>query len=229
MASRLNRPGWKILGGLALAGGLWFGLPRLLRGLEFFRVRRVEVRGLVNQRAEAVVRALPVPPGMSIFDPLDPIQAVAESLPGIDEVRVGRRLPGTVVVSLTEAGPVALVMRRGRLQLMSEAGEVLPFDPTVAAPDLPVAREPDSLVAGVLARIRAVDPTLFAAVVSGWRADDGVILTVNGRRYRFGAEPSAEVIRAVTAVAQDLTRRNRPWTELDARFAGQIVVRREAA
>lgn len=229
MASRLNRPGWKILGGLALAGGLWFGLPRLLRGLEFFRVRRVEVRGLVNQRAEAVVRALPVPPGMSIFDPLDPIQSVAESLPGIDQVEVGRRLPGTVVVTLKEAGPVALVMRRGRLQLMSEAGEVLPFDPTVAAPDLPVAREADSLVAGVLARIRAVDPTLFAAVVSGWRADDGVILTVNGRRYRFGPEPSAEVIRAVTAVAQDLVRRNRPWTELDARFAGQIVVRREAA
>jgi hypothetical protein len=36
------------------------------------------------------------------------------------------------------------------------------------------------------------------------------------------------VIQAVTAVAQDLERRGRPWAELDARYLGQVVVRRAA-
>ena len=54
-------------------------------------------------------------------------------------------------------------MRQGRLQLVSERGQVLPFDPTVAAPDLPVVREADSLVTGLLARMRDADADLLRA------------------------------------------------------------------
>ncbi len=225
--SRLSKPGYKILGGIALGLGLWFGAPRLLTGMAFFKVRRVEVRGIRNARADDVVKALPVPNGMSIFDPLDPIRAAADSLSGFQTVSVGRRLPGTLVVTLREAAPVALVMRRGKLALVSEPGTVLPFDPTVGAPDLPVIREADSLVTGLLARVRDADPTFFASVSAGWRAGDDVMLEVEGQRYLFRPNAPAEVIRAVTVVAQDLAknRTRRRWAELDARFAGQIVVR----
>ncbi|HWA56398.1 MAG TPA: FtsQ-type POTRA domain-containing protein [Gemmatimonadales bacterium] len=225
--SRLSKPGYRILGGIALVVGLWFGLPRLLTGMSFFRVTRVEVRGLRNARADEVVKALPVPAGMSIFDDLAPIEQAADSLPGFERVSVGRKLPGTLVVTLREAEPVALVMRRGKLALVSEAGAVLPFDPTVGAPDLPVIREPDSLVAGLLARVRDADPTFFSSVTTGWRAGDDVMLEVDGQRYLFRPDAPAEVIRAVTVVAQDLAknRNKRRWAELDARFAGQIVVR----
>jgi POTRA domain, FtsQ-type len=228
-ASRLSRPGWKILGGTLLVAGLWLGLPRLLRGTEFFQVRRIEVRGLRNLRAEEVARLLPVPARMSLFDDLGPIQRAADSIPGLERVSVGRKLPGTLVVSVEEAPVVALVMRRGRLQLVSEDGAVLPFDPTVAAPDLPVVREADSLVTRLLGRIRDADATFFAGVTSGWRSGDDVVLAVDGQRYWFRPEASAEVIRAVRAVAQDLANKKRRWAELDARFAGQVVVRWEAA
>lgn len=225
--SRLSKPGWKILGGLLLALFLWFGGPRLLRGLAFFKVSKVEVRGLRNLRPEEIVKALPVPAGMSIFDDLGPVEQAADSFKGLVRVRVGRRLPGTIVITVDEAEPVALVMRRGKLALVSQAGSVLPFDPTVGAPDLPLIREADSLVAGLLTRVRDADATFFASVTEGWRSGDDVVLEGDGQRYLFRPDAPAEVIRAVMAVAQDLakTRKGRRWAELDGRFAGQVVVR----
>jgi nitrous oxidase accessory protein NosD len=38
-----------------------------------------------------------------------------------------------------------------------------------------------------------------------------------------------DVIRAVVLVGQDLAATGREYTELDARFAGQVVVRRRVA
>jgi cell division septal protein FtsQ len=226
---RLSRPGWKILGGAALLGLVWFGLPPVLRHVDFFLVRKVEVRGQRNLRAEDLVRRLPIPPGLNLFDDLSAIRRAADSMPGLESARVTRRPPGTLVITVREAAPVALVLDGGSLRMVSEAGRVLPFDPTVAAPDLPLIREPDSLVTRLLARVRDADATLFAQVVSGWRSGDDVVLAADGRRYLFRPDAPAEVIRAVTAVAQDLAKKGRPWAELDARYAGQIVVRRVAA
>ncbi len=228
-ASRLSKPGYKVVGGLLLVLGGWFGIPRLLRGMDFFQLRRVEVRGLRNLTAADVIRQLPVRDGMSLYDNLDAIRAVAESLPGLVGASVRRRPPGTLVVTVTEAEPVALVMRGGKLALVSDRGAVLAFDPTVAAPDLPVIREADSLVAGFLGRMRDADPTFFAGVSAGWRSGDDVVLSIDGKRYLFRPDAPAEVIRAVTVVAQDLARKGRKWAELDARFAGQVIVRWEAA
>ncbi len=227
--SRLSKPGWKILGALLLVLLLWFGAPRLFRGMSFFQVARVEVRGLRNLRADEIVKQLPVPPGMSIWDDLAPIQQAADSLKGLEKARVGRRLPSTLVVTVRESDPVALVMKTGKLALVSETGAVLNFDPTVGAPDLPVIRQADSLVTGLLARVRDADPTFFSSVSEGWRTGDDVVLQVEGQRYLFRPDAPAEVIRAVMAVAQDLAKKGRHWAELDGRFAGQVVVRWRSA
>ncbi|MDX2119865.1 MAG: hypothetical protein SF070_02260, partial [Gemmatimonadota bacterium] len=93
--SRLSKPGWKILAGLLLVGGLWYGVPRLVGGMEFFRVQRVEIRGVVNARAEALARVLPVRQGRSLFEALRPVRPAVETLPGIEGGGGGRRLPGT--------------------------------------------------------------------------------------------------------------------------------------
>ncbi len=228
-SSRLSRPGWKILGGALAAVLMWVAVPRLLRGMEFFRVRKIDVRGTRNMSAEAIARALPIEDGQSLFDDLGPLRAATDSIGGLEEVEVTRRLPGTIVISVRETEPVALVMRRGRLRMVGERGEVLPFDPTVSGPDLPVMREADSLVAGFLARIRATDATYYARIVSAWGSGGDVIVAVDGQRYWFRPDAGAEVIRAVLSVEQDLERNGRHWAELDARFAGQIVVRQEAA
>jgi cell division septal protein FtsQ len=229
--SRLSKPGWKILGGLGLGALLWFGVPALVGGMDFFVVRKVEVRGQRYLPAATIVQALPLGGRRSIFAGLDSIEAAGDTIPGLGAFRVSRRLPGTLVVTVREAEPIALVMRGGKLRLVAEGGEVLPFDPTLAAPDLPLAAQADSLVTGLLARVRDADATLFAKVVSASRSGDDVVLTVDGKRYWFRPNAPAEVIRAVTAVTQDLEkhRQDRRWTELDARFGGQVVVRWGAA
>jgi hypothetical protein len=229
-SGRLSRPGWKILGGLAVAALAVWGLPRLLGHSEFFRVRRLEIRGVEHLPAIDVAEALPLDSVASVFDDLSPIKAAAESIPGLDEVRVGRRLPGTIVVTVREVSPVALVMSRGRLRLVEEHGRVLPFDPSFSAPDLPVIRgAPDSMVTQLLARVREADPTFFGRVESAWRIGPDVALTVDKQRYLFQPDSPAEVIRAVMLVEQDLTQRGRRWAELDGRFSGQVVVRWEGA
>ncbi len=227
--SRLTKPGWLILGGVGVVLLLFVGLPRTMRRMDFFRVSKIDVRGLTNLRAEDVARVLPVPPGMSLLDDLDGVQHAADSIPGLADVVVSRRLPGTLVVTVREAPPIALVMRKDRLWLVGEDARVLPFDPTVSAPDLPIVRTADSVVTRLLARVRDADVTLFSKVVAGWRVGDDVVLAVDGQRYWFRPDAPAEVIRAVTFVAQDLEKQGRRYAELDARFAGQVVVRWVAA
>ncbi len=227
--SRLSKPGYKILGGIGLVLFIWLGLPPIARKLEFFQLSKVEVRGLRNMRAADIVEQLPIRTGMSLYDPLDSIELAADSIPGVQDAAVSRRWPGTLVVTIQEADAVGLVMRGGRLQLMSDRGRVLRFDPTVAAPDLPLVREADSLVGGFLGRLRLSDPTFFGRVNSAWRNGDDVVLSMDGQRYWFRPDAPAEVIRAVTVVAQDLANKNRKWAELDARFDDQVVVRWEVS
>lgn len=225
MAERRLKRGWLVLGALALLPTLWFGGPRLLRHLDFFRLRRVELSGLENGSAEAVLDALRIPAGTSLFDDLEPIRRRARAVPGASQVEVSRRLPGTIRIKVSETAPVGLVDAGEALRLMDAQGRILPFDPTLAAPDLPVVPVGNAGVAGVLGRARDADPGLFARVSSAWRAESDVILEAGGRRLWFRPDASAEVIRAVEAVAQDLARKGRPYQELDGRFAGQVVVR----
>ena len=229
MAGRGLKPGWKLLGGLGLGLALWLGLPPLLRGLDFFRVRRVEIAGLQYLDPAKVIAALKLSPKASVFDDPAPLRRRVYSMPGVNAVEVGRRLPGTLMVELVEAPPVALASRGDGLALLDARGRVLPFDPLRSAPDLPVAANGDAVVTGVLARVRDSDPDLFARIGAAWRVGTDVVLEVGGRRLWFGAQVSAEDIRAVMAVEQALARSGRAYQELDGRFAGQVIVRRTRA
>ena len=229
MAGRGLKPGWKLVGGLALGAALWFGLPGLLRRLDFFRVRRVEIAGLQYLDPAKVIAALKLAPTTSVFDDPAPLARRVHAMPGVNSVEVSRRLPGTLTIGLVEATPVALASRGDGLALLDARGRVLPFDPLRSAPDLPLAANGDAVVTGVLARVRDADPDLFARIGAAWRVGPDVVLEVGGRRLWFGAQVSAEDIRAVTAVEQALARSGRPYQELDGRFAGQVIVRRTRA
>ncbi len=219
------KPGWAVLGGVVLLGSLWVGLPRVLRQVGFFAVRRVEFAGLRYGDPRELTRALALGPRASVFDDLAPVAARLRAVPGLAEVDVGRRLPGTIRVTLRELEPVALAPARGRLALMDSLGRALPFDPARAAPDLPVAARADSVVGLGLARLRELDPELFAQISTATRSGDHLVVEVAGRRWRLPADVTAEVLRSVTAVAEELARQGRSYGELDGRFARQVVVR----
>ena len=229
MAGRRLKPGRKILGALVLGTALWFGLPRLLRDVDFFRVRRVEIAGLQYLDPAKVVSALKLSPRASVFDDPSPLARRVLAIRGVTSVDVGRRIPGTLEVALEETVPVALASRGNELAMLDARGRVLPFDPLRSAPDLPLAANGDAIVTRVLARVRDADPDLFARVGAAWRVGPDVVLEVGGRRFWFGAQVSAEDIRAVTAVEQALARTGQAYQELDGRFAGQVIVRRTRA
>jgi cell division protein FtsQ len=222
---RFVRPGWLALYALAVVVGGWFVAPKVLRRIDFFRLRRVELVGVENLGRDDVLRGLGLGRHANLFDDLAPIARHAKMIPGVETAEVSRRLPGTLVVEITEVPAVALVPGRDGLTAMDAAGHLLPFDPSVTAPDLPLTERADSLVGRLLGQVLAADPALFAQLSSADRDGNWVVLSVGRRRLVFRPDATMETIRAVTAVAQDLARLGRPWQELDGRWAGQVIVR----
>ena len=223
MAGRLSSAR-KVLGVAGLCAVVWLGAPPLLRGLEFFRVRRVQITGLQYLEPSKVIAALRLSPKASVFDDPAPLARRVLALPGITSAEVGRNVPGTLLIEVNEAVPVALALRGDALTMVDAGGRVLPFDPVASAPDLPLAAA-DGVVARALDLVRDSDLDLFGRIDAAWRVGPDVVLEVDGRRLWFGARVSAEDIRAVMAVAQALARQGRTYQELDGRFAGQVIVR----
>lgn len=211
---------------LLMAGGV--GARALLRTLSFFSVRRVELAGARYLTPQEVGRALAIPNAMSVFDATGPLALRARAIPGVLEARVSRRLPGTIRVEVREAEPVALSERGGRLTLLDAAGRPLPFDPTRAPVDLPLA-EADSGVARLLARVRESDPELFARIQRGVRVRQDVALDLDAGRILFRPGATTAEIRDLALVAEVLARQGRAWRELDARFPPRVVVRKSGA
>ena len=221
--------GLQLFGGLSAVLLLWYAVPSILRRLEFFRIRRVEIAGIQYLAPATILGALGLDARSSVFDDWLAADKSLRALPGIRSAAVRRRLPGTLEIVVEEAVPVALAPRGSTLALVDSGGRVLPFDPAATAPDLPIAATADSVIARVLATIREHDPVLFARIGTARRVHDDVMLEWNGRQLWFGPAVTAEDIRAVMAVAQDLARQGRNYRELDGRFAGQVIVRWEGA
>lgn len=225
-----RRRGPRVLGaGLGLVV-LWLVVPLLLRHVGFFRVRQIELTGVRYLAPAVVIGALRLDPHASVFDDADPLEARLRRLPGVAEVHVSRRLPGVLRVRVREVEPVALVPGPddGPLTVVDAAGRPLPYDPARVSLDLPVAVEADSGLVGVLAMLQSLDPTMFEDVTEAALRRGAVVLDLGTRRLLLNRDAGPDVIRGVALVVQDLKARSRSYDELDARFAGQIVVRRDA-
>lgn len=238
---RRRWPRWRrravgAVGGSGLIALSWFGAPLALRQVALFRVRQIELVGIRNLAPDAVIAALRLDPRASVFTDTRLLADRVRGLTGVADARVVRRLPSALMVEVKEVEPAALAppIQRGGLVPVDAAGRPLPFDPARTALDLPIAASRDSGVVGVLALIQSVDPTLFQTITGARAArggggnGGGVVLELGAHRVLVARDAGPEVIRAVVQVAQDLNAKGRPYVELDARYAGQVVVRRRA-
>ncbi len=215
-----------IVGALVALVAAWIATPRLLRRFEFFRVRQLELVGVRHLEPDAVIAALQLPAEASVWDDLGGLTARVRALAGVADARVVRRLPGALRIVVREVEPVAFVPGPTGMTVVDAAAHPLSFDPTRSALDLPVAATADTMLIGLLARLQAIDPELFGAVTAARRTRGDVVLELGGRRVLLRGGASAEVIQGVSLVAQDLAARGRAYAELDARYVGQVVVRR---
>lgn len=229
---RLPRAAWRVLGWAAAAMVVmigWTVAPVALRRVAFFRVRQIELVGVRYLDADLVLASLRLSPRASVFDDTHLLADRVRGVDGVAEVAVARRPPGSLKVVVREVEPVALVASgRGALTVVDGDGRALPFARVTL--DLPVVQAADSGVIGVLARVQVFDPALFQSIDAARRIDgqDDVALELGTRRILLARDAGPEVIQAVFLVARDLAAKARPYAELDARFAGQVVVRRRA-
>jgi len=192
----------------------WWGREGLRR-MEFFRVRRVVIEGTRYAAPDEIVSRLRVDTTASIWDGTSPLVARVREHPQVREVRIRRRLPGTLVVQVTERPPVALVNT-----------PTLPVDPTAIDVDLPVLATRDTLLLRLLSQVQDSLPALYAQVSDARRGPEGaVVLELASVRLLAGADVSSGRLAEALAVQQDLVTRGRTAVELDLRFRDQVVAR----
>ena len=227
---RLRRIGL-VLAGLALVSSPWWGRAGL-QHLAFFKVRRVEIQGTRYVSPDEIVSRLRADTSASIWDDLAPWEQRVRGHPSVRDVRIVRRLPGTLVVKVTENLPVALVQAAAGLVAVDATGRSLPVNPAAVDVDLPVLATRDTIALRVLGEMRGAQPALFARIGEVRRLAHGDFL------FRF-TQPSPAAFRDILAAAdisverlsdllpveQDLVHRQVRATELDLRYRDQVIVR----
>ncbi len=226
--SRARRWGWRVLLGLALAAVVavpWWGRAALQQ-LDFFQVRAVEVQGARYLDPAAVVQRLNVDTLDSVWDELAPLALRLRTDPLIEDVSVVRRLPGTLVVRLTERTPVAFVATGNGLQLRDAGGNLLPIDPNRTPVDLPVLATPDTAVLRLLGELRSAQPEFYARLSEVQHAGPHeLIFRLYTLTVRTSTDVDAQRFGDLKLVEDDLAQREQRAVELDLRFRDQVIAR----
>ena len=210
---------------LALLTAPWWGRA-LLQEMDFFRVRRVELEGVRYASPDEIVSRLRVDTTASIWDDVSPLEARVAEHPQVRTARIRRRLPGTLVVIVTENPPVALVSTAHGLVVTDAAGDSLPVDPTTMDVDLPVLASRDTLLLRLLGEVQVEEPALFARVSEAGRTSrGGIVLHLAEFRILADASVTAARLAEVLPVELDLARRAWRAEEIDVRFRDQVIAR----
>ena len=208
----------------AITGPLW-ARPILSR-MEFFRVRRVEVRGARFTPAEEIRRRLAIDTTFSIWNDLDPLQQRVAGHPQLSGVRIARRFPSTLVITVEEHQPVAFVPSRNGLQAYDATGHRLPLDPSRTPVDLPLVPAADSALFRFLGQIQAVQRDLFARVNEVRRnGRDEFVLDLVSVSVRVRPDIGVERLAQISSVEAELALRQSRPRELDFRFRDQVIAR----
>jgi cell division protein FtsQ len=244
---RLGRPGWKILGVLFLVAIIMaaaWGARAAARQMAFFRVRSVEIKGVRYLQASDIISRLKVDTVASLWDDVEPYRQRVLKHPQVSDVKITRRMPGTLVVTIRENLPVALIQTRTGLLPYDSLGKQLPIDPSRTSLDLPIVASTDPVLLKLVGAIRAAEPRLFARIEEVRRARGGEILLTLSRDRRIAgvasdiAAPesgtllvrvpvglSVERLADIFPVETDLARRQVHVEELDLRYRDQVIAR----
>jgi len=225
----VNRWVWLTRGAVVL--GLlsaWWWLPVALRPLSFFAVRQIEVRGTRYLSPQAVVVAMGLRPRASVFDNLHEVERRLTDVVGIAGAKVVRILPATLRVEISEVEPVALAEGPDGLVPVAPDGRPLPYDVIQAPVDAPIVSAADRELLEALKQVQATDLGLYADVAAARSQGGELVLDMTRGRVRLDVPVDPEVVRSVSAVRRTLDSLKVSWRELDGRYRGWVVVRKDA-
>jgi len=209
----------------AVLSSPWWGRA-LLRSMDFFAVRRVELEGVRYAAPDEIVSRLRVDTTASVWDDVSPLEARVAEHPQVRSVRIRRKLPGTLVIVVTENPPVALVNTPRGFVVTDAAGDSLPVDPTAMDLDLPVLASRDALLLRLLGETQVAEPALFARVSEAQRSARGDVVLVLAE-YQIVADSTVTAQRLADVLPVELDAARRSWRprEIDVRFRDQVIVR----
>jgi cell division protein FtsQ len=241
-AETVKRVSWYILlgmiGALALALLTVFQVPQLVGtaageaiGEAGFAVKSVEVKGAERMDPIQVQYVALDQPSMAM--PLIDLDVTRERLlrlGWVEEARVSRRWPDTLVVDLVERAPAAIWQNQGQLSLIDRTGVVLEPVRLEAMPDLPLVIGPAANTrAGHLDRLLTAAPHLKPSLAGAtW---------VGGRRWdlRFqsgevlalpeGEESSQKALAHFARMDKMTQLLGKGLVRFDMRIPGKFVVR----
>ena len=174
------------IGGCGLAA--WLRGPELLREVEMFEVRSVEISGTSLLAPHEVLAASGIRQGQSLWDDRDTWERALRAHGGIASARVSRRLPSTLRIRVEEKRPIAYV-EAGALRLATAEGEILPVDPSRRPVDLPIIRADWSDSAGI-----ALARRLLATAGRLDRQDPGLLAEISEIRATRRGGPGAVLV-----------------------------------
>ena len=197
------------------------------------RVRDIVVEGRSNLPERALRTAIGVSRGDSLLGvQLEAVRARIEALAWVQGATVERRLPGTLVVRLTERRPFALWQHQGRFTLVDRVGarladqDVTRDAATFSQLPLVVGSGAAERAAGLLDQL-AAQPDLKARVVAAVR--------VGERRWNLRLANGADVLLPEGAEGAAMARLmelhasdallDRPLQRFDLRLPDRMVVR----
>lgn len=166
----------------------WLHGPELLREVDAFEVRSVEISGTRLLAPHEVLAASGIRQGQSLWDDRDTWERALRAHGGIASAHVSRRPPSTLRIRVEEKRPIAYV-EAGALRLATAEGEILPVDPSSRPVDLPIIRADWSDSAGV-----AVARRLLAAAGRLERQDPGLLAEISEIRATRRGGPGAVLV-----------------------------------
>jgi cell division septal protein FtsQ len=214
-----------VLPAIALVVNIFIWGPPLLSRMAFFRVRRVAIEGAYYTAPRDILMQLHVDTTVSVWTPLGPLERRVADLPEVRTVAIRRKLPGTLVVTITERVPVALVPTPQGFRAYDEGGRPLPIDPSKTAVDAPILARRDTAVLRLLGELRRSAPELYQRVSEVRREDDELVLTLAAFGVRTMEDVTVHRLEDLEPVERDLARRRLKVAELDLRFRDQVIAR----
>ena len=214
---------------LVVAGAVvatpWWG-PQTLARLDYFRVRRVQFDGVRYVNPSELVAKLALDTTASIWDDLDQYAARVAKHPLVQTVEVTRTLPSTVVLTIVERLPVALVPDSGTLDPVDATGHILPIDPARKNIDVPIVATADTAILRFLDALRADAPRLYERVVEVKRVNRHEFwMQLKSITVRTNDDVTVDRLGDILRVEDSLAQQNQHVVELDLRFQDQVIAR----
>lgn len=235
------------VGLLVVAGGVAgsFWGRGLLARVDYFEVRQIEVIGAHWVAPDSVLRLAAIEDGRSVWEDYSEEEGRLVGHPLIEEAQIRRSGLRALRIVLREAEPLALV-GVPELRAVRGDGTVLPIEPAGASLDLPLVTVRARLEAGstaiapgralralkAYAKLQALDPGLAAAVSDFDIAEPGglaanLVLSQPAKRLALPEQIDEALVKRVRATLADLRSRGVGAALIEARYADQVVVRRE--